>query len=800
MNDLRFAFRQLVKNPGFTAVAVLTLALGIGANTAMFSVVNTLLFRPLPFREPKRLVWIANTMGGAGLSGVTTTVSNFEEWRKLNKSFEDLAAYFAFFDYGSYSLVGMGEPERLRGVGVSQNFLDVLGVRPKTGRGFVDEECKWNGKKAALLTDSFWKRRFGANPEIVGRSITLNDKPTEVVGILPPSFDFASVFSPGSKVDLVVPFPLSQETDNWGNTLAVVGRLKPGVTVEKAQAEFDLINQQMKAAYPERGTTYGAVLTGLQERISGHFRRPVLVLFCAVGFVVLIACTNLANLLLARAASRRKEIAVRIALGASKGRLIRQVLTESVLLACCGAAAGLPLAFGLTHALAASRAFSIPLLQSVTVDGAALLFTLLVAFYSGVLFGIVPALQLSNTNLHDDLKEATRGSSGGRRRTWIRETLIVSEVALACVLLVGAGLLIRSFARLLEVDPGFRAEQALAWRIESARTFTNSAQQSAFYERLVERIEALPGVESAGLTDTLPLGRNRSWYARAKGATYQPGQAPIAFPRIIDQGYIKTMRIPLRAGRDFTSHDTLDSERVLIVNETMARRLWPGKDAIGQVALLGNEWRVVGVVGNVRHSALDEEAGLEMYLPIAQTGASAFELVVRTRLAPSALVPTIRTALKQFDPNLPTADFQTLGQLVEQAVSPKRFVMILLGGFSLLALVLASLGIYGVISYSVSQRTQEIGIRLALGASSRSVLNMIIGEGMKLAAIGIAVGLIASLALTRVMSSLLFGVSATDPLTFVTNSLLLTAVALLACYIPARRATKTDPMEALRYE
>jgi len=511
------------------------------------------------------------------------------------------------------------------------------------------------------------------------------------------------------------------------------------------------------------------------------------VLFCAVGFVVLIACTNLANLLLARAASRRKEIAVRIALGASKGRLIRQVLTESVLLACCGAAAGLPLAFGLTHALAASRAFSIPLLQSVTVDGAALLFTLLVAFYSGVLFGIVPALQLSNTNLHDDLKEATRGSSGGRRRTWIRETLIVSEVALACVLLVGAGLLIR-------------AEQALAWRIESARTFTNSAQQSAFYERLVERIEALPGVESAGLTDTLPLGRNRSWYARAKGATYQPGQAPIAFPRIIDQGYIKTMRIPLRAGRDFTSHDTLDSERVLIVNETMARRLWPGKDAIGQVALLGNEWRVVGVVGNVRHSALDEEAGLEMYLPIAQTGASAFELVVRTRLAPSALVPTIRTALKQFDPNLPTADFQTLGQLVEQAVSPKRFVMILLGGFSLLALVLASLGIYGVISYSVSQRTQEIGIRLALGASSRSVLNMIIGEGMKLAAIGIAVGLIASLALTRVMSSLLFGVSATDPLTFVTNSLLLTAVALLACYIPARRATKTDPMEALRYE
>jgi predicted permease len=797
--DLRYGARMLVRKPGFTLIAVLTLALGIGANTAIFSVVNALLFRPLPFREPGRLVWIANT-GTTGLSGATTRVANFSDWRSANKSFEDIAAYFAFFDYGSYNLIGAGEPERVIGVGVSQNFLDLLGVAPLQGRGFTEEECRWNGSPAAILSYGFWQRRFAGDHGIIGRSITLNDKPTTVVGVMPPTFDFASVFSPGSRVDMLTPFPIAQETDRWGNTLAVIGRLKPGVSVEQAQAEFDLLNEQMRQAHPERWR-WGAKLTALQEQISGRFRRAFLVLFGAVGCVLLIACTNLSNLLLARAASRRKEIAVRIALGANKARLVRQMLTESILLACCGAAVGLPLAFVGTRLLAGSRAFSIPLLQTVTIDGTALGFTVVIALVTGLLFGIVPALQMSGLDIHEDLKDASRGSSEGKRRAWVRSALVVAEVALACVLLVGAGLLVRSFLRLLEVDLGFRPEQAATWRIETGDKYSTPAQRNAFYERLVRTVESAPGVESAGLTDALPLGRNRSWGVRAKGETYASGQNPIAFPRLIDAGYIKTMRIPLRAGREFTAHDTADSEKVMIVNETMARRLWPGKDAVGQIALLGNtEWHVVGVVGNVRHSALDQEAGLEMYLPLTQNGNNSVELVVRTKLTTEALAPGVRAALRQVDPNLPNAEYKTLGQLVDQAASPKRFVTILLGGFSLLALILAALGIYGVISYSASQRTHEIGIRLALGARGRDVLKMVIGQGMVPVVIGMAVGLISAVALTRLMSSLLFGVSATDPLTFAGVAIALMSVALVACYVPARRATKVDPMNALRYE
>ncbi|MBS1788102.1 MAG: ABC transporter permease [Acidobacteria bacterium] len=800
--DLRFGARMLVKKPGFTLIAVLTLALGIGANTAIFSVVNALLFRPLPFREPERLVWIANNSpGGGGLSSQTTQVNNFLDWRSTNKSFEDLGAYFAFFDYGSYNLTGVGEPERVIGVGVSQNFFDLLGVPPQLGRGFTEEECRWNGSQATILNYGFWQRRFGGDAGIVGRTISLNNKPTTVVGVMPPTFDFSSVFSPGSRVDMLVPFPLTQETNRWGNTLAVIGRLKPGVTIEQAQAEFDLINQQLKQAHPERGNRFGARVTGLQAQISGRFRRAFLVLFGAVGCVLLIACTNLSNLLLARAAARRKEIAVRIALGASRARLVRQMLTESLLLSLLGAAIGLPLAAVGTDALAASKAFSIPLLQSVKIDGTALFFTVGVALVTGLLFGIMPALQLSGTDVHEDLKDASRGSSEGKRRAWTRQALVVAEVAMACVLLVGAGLLIRSFMRLLEVDLGFRPEQAAAWRIETGDRFQNQAQRNAFFNQLLQSVEAVPGVESVGLTDTLPLGRNRSWVLRAKGETYADGQAPVVFPRIVDHGYISTMRIPLRAGRDFTEHDTAESEKVLIINETAARRIWPGKDAVGQVGFLGDqEWKVIGVVSNVRHSELEKEAGMEMYLPITQSGSNSVELVVRTKSATESLAPNVREALRRVDPNLPTTEYQTLGQLVDQAASPKRLVTMLLGGFSLLALVLAAIGIYGVISYSVAQRTHEIGIRLALGARGADVLRQVIGQGMMPVVVGMIVGLIAALALTRLMAGLLFGVGATDPATFAVIALLLGSVALLACWIPARRAAKVDPMIALRYE
>jgi len=797
--DLRYGARTLLKNPGFTLIAALTLALGIGANTAIFSVVNALLFRPLPFRDPERLVWIANTGTTGGLSSVTIRVANFNDWRAQNKSFEDLAAYFAFFDYGSYNLIGVGEPERLIGVGVSQNFFALLGVPPLLGRGFNEEECRWNGSAAVILSHAYWVSRFAADPAVIGRSLTLNDKSTTVVGVMPPTFDFASAFSPGSRVDILTPFPLTQETDRWGNTLAVIGRLKPGVTIAQAQSEFDLLNRQLKQAHPERWGL-GARMTGLQEQISGRFRRAFLVLFGAVGCVLLIACANLSNLLLARAATRRKEMAVRLALGASRARLTRQMLTESLLLAFCGAAIGLPLAFAATRVLAGLKTFSVPLLQTVKVDVVALAFTLLVAFGAGLLFGAAPALQMSAADAHEDLKDAGRGSSEGRRRARARKALVVSEVALACVLLVGAGLLIRSFKRLLEVDLGFRPEQAAAWRIETGQRFQNNAQRVAFFNELVRSVEAIPGVESVGLTDTLPLGRNRSWGVLAKGETYPDGQAPIAFPRIIDHGYLKTMRIPLRAGRDFTEHDTAESEKALIVNETMARRLWPGKDAIGQIALLGSEWRVVGVAGNVRHSALEQEAGLEMYLPITQSGSGSVELVVRAKLSPEALAPSVRAALNKVDPRLPTSEFQMLGQLVDQAASPKRLETLLLGGFSLLALTLAALGIYGVISYSVTQRTHELGIRVALGARAADVFKLVIGQGMLPVVIGLALGLAAAAALTRLMAGLLFGVSATDPATFAGIALLLIAVALLACYIPARRAAKVDPMIALRRE
>ncbi len=799
MNDFRFAFRQLIKNPGFTLVAVVTLALGVGANTAIFSVVNGLLLKPLPFHDPKALVWIANT-GSGGLSGVTTTVANFKDWRQMNHSFQEMGAYFAFFDYGGYSLSGTGEPERLRGVGVSRNFLNVLGVRPLLGRNFAEEECQTVAPKAVLLTHGFWQRRFAADPTIVGRSITLNNQPTTVVGVLPATFDFTSIFTPGTRVDFVLPFPLTDETDHWGNTLAVIGRLKPGVTIAAAQSEFNLLNAQLHTSHPERGRGFGAKLSGLPEQINGRFWRPFVVLFCAVGCVLLIACANLSNLLLARAVARRKEVAVRMALGARRSQLIRQMLTESVVLASCGALAGLPLAYAATRALASSRAFAIPLLATVTVDGRALIFTLVVAVATGLLFGAAPALQLSAADVQETLKDAGRGSSGGRRRAWLRGSLVVSEIALACVLLVGAGLLIRSFNRLLDVDPGFRPERAVAWRLEINRQFADAAAQNAFYDQLARRIEALPGVESVGLTDTLPLGRNRSWGVGAKGESYAPGEYPNAFPRIVDAGYIKTMRIPLRAGREFDPHDLATTEKVMVVNETMARRLWPGRDAVGQIAKIGGEFRVIGVVGDVRHSGLDEAAGLEMYLLGSQLGWGATELVVRTKQEPGTLVPAVRAALKELDSQLPTADYKLLTELIDQAVSPKRLIVLLLGGFSVLAMVLAALGIYGVLAYSVSQRTQEIGIRLAIGSPAAKVVKMVIGEGLGLAVLGIGIGVVASLALTRALRGLLFEVSATDPLTFVFNAAMLLAVAFLACWLPARRAARVDPMVALRHE
>ncbi|MBI1759846.1 MAG: ABC transporter permease [Acidobacteria bacterium] len=796
--DLRYGARMLLKQPGFTLIAVLTLALGIGATTAIFSVVNALVFRSLPFTEAERLVWIAN-VGADGLSGQTTRMNNFLDWRNLNQSFTDLAGYFAFSDYESFSLTGSGEPERLTGYFITQNFLPLLGVQPLLGRNFDADESRLNGRKAVLLSYGFWRRRFGGDAKIVGQTITLKDQATVVVGVLPPTFDFASTFTPGTRVDLLAPFPMAKELDRIGNTLAVIGKLKPGSHIPQAQAEFDALNQQLQKQYPARGAGFGARMTDLQQQINGRFQRGLWVLLAAVGCVLLIACANLSNLMLVRASARRKEIALRLALGATRWRLVRQMLTESVLLAVAGAAVGLSLALFATDTIASTNAFSLPLLQSVKVDMTALLFTLAVTIGTGLLFGMMPALQATGTNVQEDLQDATRGSSGGKQRGRLRDTLVVAEIALACVLLIGAGLLMRSFWQVLQTDPGFRAERTAVWRIEPGQKYDTPGKKNALYAALTERVAALPGVVSVGLTDTLPLGRNRSWDVRVKGQAVREGIG--VFPRMIDPGYRTTMGIALRAGRDFTKFDTEKTEQVTMISEALAHRLFPGQEAVGRQVITGDrEYRVTGVVSSVRHSSLEAEAEPEMYFPLAQAVQSSMEMVVRTTQRPAAMAAEIQRAFHSVDANLPARDFRTLEGIVAQSVSPRRFVMLLLGGFAGLALLLAALGIYGVISFSVAQRTNEIGIRIALGAQAADIFKLVLGQGARLIVGGIVIGLLGALALTKVMQSLLYGVSASDLLTFAAITTLISCVALLACWIPARRATKVDPMIALRCE
>jgi predicted permease len=797
--DIRFGARQLRKNPGFTAVGVLTLALGIGTCTAMFSLVHAVLLRPLPFRDSRRLVWIENE-GTGGMSERTTRVDNFLEWRAQNKSFEELAAYFAFFDYFRYTLIGSGEPQRLRGVGISKNLLAVLGVQPLLGRGFTDEECAWNGRKAVMLSHAFWLEHFAGDPTVLGRSISLNGDPTEIVGVLPASFDFDSVFAPGAKVELLLPFPLTPETAMWGNTLFAIGRLKPAVTIQQAQAEFEVICQRVAQAHPERGS-FGSRMTGLDASIRGNFRQPMFMLFGAVGCVLLIACVNLSNLLLARANARRQEFAVRVALGATRWRLIRQALTESLLLALGGCAFGVPLAFAATAGLARLQTFSIPLLQTTSVDATALGFTIAIAGLAGLLSGTLPALQLSRGSVRNRLDAAGSRGSGGGVAALARKALVITEIALACVLLVGAGLLIQSFTKLLDVNLGFQPKQAAAWRVDPPRSFKSHLEKCQYYDQLVSRIAAMPGVESAGFSDALPLGRNRTWGVAAKGVSYPNGAMPEAFVRIVNHQYLQTMQIPLRAGRFLEERDTADSEKVIVINETMARALWPGGDPLGQIVEVNGERRVVGVVGDVRHSKLEEPGRAEFYLSYRQIDDwNALDLVVRTTRPIASLARDVRVVMKEFDPTLPSTEYITLSGIVDQAVAPRRLITSLLGAFSSLALLLSAIGLYGVIAYSVGQRTREIGIRLAVGAQRGQVVNMIVGEGLKMAVAGVVLGLMAALLLTRVLSSLLFGVTATDPLVFAANAAILITVALLACAIPARRAAKVDPMEALRQE
>ncbi|MBC8165861.1 MAG: ABC transporter permease [Bryobacteraceae bacterium] len=791
--DLRHAFRGMRREAGFTTFVILIAGLGIGASSTVFSVVNALLLRPLPFRDADRLVWIANQ------DLWSTQVSQFLDLREQNKSFYDLAG-FAGVGAGNTKITGTGEPERLTSSPVTQNFFSLLGVEPTIGRSFTVEECqgRFNTPPAAVLSYGLWRRRFAADPTVVGRKLTLNSKPVMVVGVLPEYFDFASIFAPGTPVDLFIPWPLTSETDRYGNTLKTIGRLKPGATAQSAQAEFTVLTKQLNGQHPERNPVQPR-LTPLQRHVSGRVSPSLIVLACAVGVVMLIVCANLSNLQLARLGARQKEMALRAALGAGRLRLLRQMLTESVALSCCGAALGLILAVAGTRVIAHLDAFDIPLLASVRLDGNAIGFTLLAAVLTGVLFGLLPALQVQSFAVGAGLKDGSRGSTRGPMHAWVRNALVVSEIAFACTLLVGAGLLMRSFLQVLDVNPGFQPEGVASLRVDPSFGFSGLAHQNSYIDDVLQRSRSIPGIKATGLTDVLPLGGDRSWQVSGKGQVYPKDRHPEAFIRVVSDGYFESVGIRLRTGRTFTESDRVSSEPVVIVNESLARTLWPGQDAVGQVMTQDGGRRVVGVVADVRHMSLEAVGGSEMYLPMRQSSDySAMKLVMRTVLLPERLAPEVRTVLKPIDPNLALGQLDTLQGLVDKAVSPRRFLMLLLAGFALFALLLASLGIYAVISYSVNQRVQEIGIRMALGASATNLQRGILLHTLQLATLGLGLGIAASRALTSTLESFLFGVTSGDPVTFGGIGALLIVVSALAGYFPARRASRIDPMVALR--
>lgn len=801
--DLHYALRTLRKDRGFTIVTVLILALGIAANTAVFSVVNTVLLRPLPFADARQLVWltsgrqsIAAGRAASGLSDITYTVAAYEEFQRHNQSFQQVTSYDPFLG-SEYTLEGRGEPQSVAGLIVAGNFFPTLGVEPALGRHFSPDECQKGGRPAVLLSHAFWQRQFAGDPSIVGQAITLSKQAVTVVGVLPSTFDFGSVFSPGTKIDVYVA-AIMDEMRNWGNTLALVGRLKPGVSVAQAQAEADVLFPQLRAAHKDWWGDYTSTITGLKDFVSGKLRRSLIVLWCAVGLILLIVCVNLSNLVLARAAARSKEFAMRSALGAGRGRLLRQLLTESMVLSGAGALLGLGLAFAITSYLAHQGSVALPLLSSVRVDGAALLWTLLITVAVAVLFGVTPGLNVSAGNLQSALKDGGHGMTAGRRRERIRAAMVISEVALACVLLIGAGLLLRSFLRVLDVDLGFQPSRAAVIKVDYDDG-NDEVRRGVILGEMVRNIESIPGVEAAAIVDKLPLDRNRSWGFAAKGKVYPKGENLGALVRVVTPGYLKAMGINLKEGRDLTWQDRSKSERVVILNQAAARRFWPGENPVGRLALvLGNEARVIGVVSDVRAHSLEDSAGPEIYLSPAQASPDGAELVVRTKLPPESLASSVMAKLRSLNPSQPAAEFRPLQQIVDRSVSPRRFFVLLVGSFAALGLILASLGIYGVISYSVTRQTQEIGIRMALGATAPQVQIGVIARALRLTFVGVAAGSVGSLAAARWIESLLFGTSPTDPETFACIVLLLGAVALVAGYIPARRASRIAPIIALR--
>ena len=801
MQDLSFTFRTLRRDRTFTIVAVVILALGIGANVAVFSVVNTILLRPLPFPDSQRLVRIVEKDSGAGESTRTYTADATEDFQRQNRSFQSVSGYFAFSGPDNFKLIGPQQPVPLTGILVAKGFFRTLGVEPALGRLFKAEEFVKHAPPAALLTYAVWKRQFGGDRSIVGRAVDLNNTSVIVIGVLPETFDFGSVFSPGAKVDLFTPYIMDDFRDD-GNDLALIGRLKQGATLGQAQQEANQLFPQLyfEHKHPEYGKGYTAQLTELKEYVSGKLRRSLIVLWCAVGLILLIVCVNLSNLLVARAAARSKEFAMRTALGARRGRLVRQSLTESFVLATAGAAVGLGLSYLVISYLAHQGSIALPLLSMVGVDGRALEWTVLVAVSAAVLFGAAPGLRMSDVNLQEVLKESGHGTSSGRSHDRIRSTLVVTQIALACVLLVGAGLLLRSFLHVLDVDLGFEPSGAAAISIDYGDD-NNPAKRTAMWQEFVSRSSLIPGVEVAGISDNLPMSRNRSWGIAAKGKQKLDAKDFIpVFVYIVSPGYLKAMGMRLMEGRDIKWEDLYNNRSVVIVNETVARKLWPQEDPIGRTAVAGGaDAEVIGVIADVRQSSAEENASAQMYLPSTKRfGPEGANLVVRSKLASSALAMPVMRTLRQINPGQPATEFRRIQTLVDRTTSPRRFFVLLVGAFAGLGILLASLGIYGVISYSVTRQTQEIGIRMALGATEGRVQLGVIWKTLRLALIGIMVGIFASLMMGRLIASLLFRTAPTDPFAFVGMVLLLGGVALLAGYLPARRASKIHPMIALR--
>jgi putative ABC transport system permease protein len=801
--DLRYGLRTLLKNPGFTIIAVIALALGIGANSAIFSVVNAILLRPLPFKNPEQLVMVWENAAHLGFPKNTPSPPNFLDWQTQNTVFTGMAA----MSERSFNLTGIGEPERLDGRRVSANLFDLLGVPAQLGRTFIPDDDR-AGTHVVLLSYSLWQRRFGSDPKVIGRAVTLNGESYTVIGVMPRSVHLPSYGNWSDEVWVPIAFTSEELTQRGNHFLNVVARIKPGISLKQAQAEMETIAARLAREYPRYNTRIGAFVTPLHEELVGDIKPALLILLGAVGFVLLIACANVANLLLARAAVREKEIALRLALGASRFRLTRQFLTESVLLALLGGGFGLLLALAGIRVLKAFIPATISQTQTISIDGKVLLFTALIALLTGIVFGLAPAVHVSHSNLNDSLKEGGRDSAASRKGNRVRGLLVIGEVAVSFILLIGAGLLINSFLHLRNLDPGFRTDHLLTMKVDlSELKYPDGQRRTVFFDDVLQRIRPLPGVESVAVAGNLPFTYNGDSMGIAVEGIPDPppDQWPDVIYRAVGPGYFSTMGIPLIRGRDFTDQDKADSKDVVVIGEKTAQHYWPGQDPIGKRLKPGSTnskapWReVIGVVKDVRQNDFIAEPKMQMYFTYRQLkDLAANALIVRTSVEPMSLATSIRNAIWAVDKDQPVADIDTMDRIVLEAIARQRFSMLLLGIFAALALTLAAVGIYGVMSYSVAQRTHEIGIRMALGARRADVLTMTVGQGLKLVSAGMVLGLVAAFLLTRVLASLLFGISATDPVTFIGISLVLLAVAILASYVPALRAAKVDPMIALR--